>query len=344
MAHIPAKVACSELVDTITTKEFFKPVNEGKVRQLYWRSPSAFTMLMVATNRLSIFDFVLPTLVPCKGEVLTALTVFWLTEVLESIPHHLQGYGAGINTYLPQVLADDTNLEKCALVVKRAKISPVECVIRGYLTGSGWRSYRDDNGQLCGHSLPAGLHDGSRLPIPLFTPDTKAEVGHDEHISVSDIRRDYGWQPEGLSLAAYSQATEYALSKGIILADTKFELGEGVFGNINELMLCDEVLTPDSSRFWDVDEWQEAVKQGKSPSGYDKEPVRQWGLTVETPFGVTGLNKLDTTNPDHLAFVDSLDVPEQVVFDTSDRYLAIFKRLTGSTLQDFQREKMAIRV
>lgn len=313
-------------------------VSSGKVRNTYQESPDSDWLIMEATDRLSIFDFVLPCLVPRKGEVLTALTIFWLEEVLGDIPNHLRASGWKIDNFLPIPMQGDPDLQSRALIVRRAKISPIECIVRGYLTGSGWRSYQKER-TVCGHQLPEGLHDGSRLPVPIFTPTTKADAGHDTDVNADSIRTDFGWELEGLALTLYCRASEYSLSKGIILADTKFE-----FGEISQLSLCDEVLTPDSSRFWDVEEWNKASAEGKSPAGFDKEPVRQWGLTIETPFGVTGLNKLDTENPTHQAFVAGLEIPEEVIQATTTRYLEAFERLTGRNLDQFREQEMGVYV
>lgn len=319
-AKIPEKVLTQPLLG-------LNLINSGKVRDTY-KIPSHSNKLLVhTTDRISIFDFVLPALVPQKGEVLTALTVFWLRNVLAHFDHHLVAYGSEIDKFLPDSLKNNPDLQKCAIIVKRLEMLPVECVVRGFLTGSGWKSYQE-NQTICDHQLPNGLHDGSRLPYPIFTPTTKAETGHDEAISANIIAEKYGLRPERTSLQLYQAACEFASSKGIIIADTKFEFGHDVWDGI--LRLGDEVLTPDSSRFWSVKDWEKAVSQGKSPAGLDKQLVREWGKTV-------GIEKRNPENPDDLAFVHSLQVPDEFIKDTHHRYRYIFYLLTGQKLEAFQR-------
>ncbi len=314
-------------------------VHQGKVRDTYRLPAHSDKLFLIATDRLSIFDFVLPAEVPDKGAVLTALTVFWLTKVLKGVEHHLLAQGSGIDAYLPESLHGDADLQTRAMVVKKLDMAPVECVVRGYLTGSGWSAYKKTQ-EVCGHALPENLHDGVKLPTALFTPTTKAEVGHDEHISAESVRAEHGDWLETLTLKVYTQLADYAAEHGIILADTKFEFGEGG-------ILGDEVGTPDSSRFWDRDEWEAAVKDRQSPSGYDKQPVREWGKTVETPFkadgaAITGIHKLDTEDAQHLAFVHGLSIPADVLSETTRRYLRIFEILTGAPLETFQKTVMTI--
>ncbi|RJO74359.1 MAG: phosphoribosylaminoimidazolesuccinocarboxamide synthase [Myxococcales bacterium] len=338
-AQLPKKLAEADF-DRTLAKSGLTRVHQGKVRDTYLSPRHPELMLLVATDRLSIFDFVLPALVPQKGEVLTALTVFWLADVLKDAAHHLEAYGAGLDAFLPSALCGLPDLQTRGMIVRRLAMIPVECVVRGYLTGSGWSAYQRAV-EVCGHRLPTGLHDGSRLPEPIFTPTTKAEVGHDEHVSYVDVRARFGRGLEEASLSIYRQIHDYAAGRGIILADTKFEFGEG-------LVLGDEVATPDSSRFWDKGEWEEAAQRQKSPSGYDKQPVREWGKTVATPFSaagqaIMGIDKLDTEEAAQRDFVHGLNVPADVTRATADRYLSIFERLTGQTLAAFQAARMDVK-
>jgi phosphoribosylaminoimidazole-succinocarboxamide synthase len=296
-------------------------IHQGKVRDTY-ALPDVNLLFPFASDRVSIFDFVLSALVPEKGRVLTHLTQMWLTDVLFEFKHHLVGHGAGLSQWLPPALSEDLEIQARGVVVLKLKMLPVECIVRDYLTGSGLDSYKETS-HICGHALPAGLHDGSRLPYPLFTPTTKAEEGHDEHINAFSVERLYGSGPEELSLAIFNKASRYAAERGIIIADTKMEFG---YYN-NELFIGDEIFTPDSSRFWLKEDWEKAVAQKKSPTGYDKQPVREWGKTVSTPFGVIGINKLNPANKEHLEFVHSLTVPPAVIEETTRRYLQIEKML-----------------
>lgn len=333
-AHLPHGVAQSELSTSLIEGSVLR-THSGKVRDSFTLPDHPDLMLVVATDRISIFDFVLNALVARKGEVLTAMTIFWLTEVFKSFPNHLVAFGADIDQYLPEILRGNRSLQRRALVVKRLDMLQTELIVRGYLTGSGWRTYQK-TGQVCGISLPTGLHDGSQLPKPIFTPTTKATEGHDEDVPADSVDQRFRF----LSLTLYSEAAEYAKGRGIILADTKFEAGE-------DGTLADEVLTPDSSRFWLQTDWEAAVAQQRSPSGFDKEPVRDWGRTVEISFArsgdtIIGLNKLDPVDPKQLQFVDELEVPLGVLESTTARYLKIFEMLTGMTLEQFHQAKMAV--
>lgn len=326
-AKIPQQVAETDL-SRLLLKNGLQRIYQGKVRDTYALPDYSHLLLVVATDRLSIFDFVLPCLVPEKGKILTKLTVFWLMEVLFGRTcHHLLASGREIDHYLPHKLRDNEELRQRALVVKKLQIIPVECIARGYLTGSGFVSYQKD-GTVCGHLLPESLHDGSRLPFPIFTPSTKAKTGHDEHMDANEVVAKWGNGLERLTLSMYKAISVYALSKGIIMADTKFEVGRG-------LVLADEIGTPDSSRFWDKKEWETAVLQRKSPQGYDKQPVREWGKLVKTPFldgrdSIIGIHQLDPSSLDHIDFVHQLKVPSGVVENTATRYQEICRRLIAS--------------
>lgn len=341
-ATIPTAVAATPFHDTLD-RAGLNRIHQGKVRDTY-ALPDKGLLLVLATDRMSIFDFVLPALVPHKGELLTALTVFWLTEVLTYAHHHLVAFGADMNEYLPPELRNNDELYKRALVVRKLTMIPVECVVRGYLTGSGLKSYRETQ-CVCGIPLPAGLHDGSRiLPHPIFTPTTKAQSGHDEHLPADTVQQQYGAWLANKSLLYYQKLAAVAHAKSIILADTKFEFGKGG-------VLADEVGTPDSSRFWDRDEWIRAWQRQQSPPPFDKELVRSWGKDIATPFAdpqgeggdqISGLGNLDPENPEHLKFVSVLAVPSDVLNETNQRYRIVLQRLTGLELKEFQKVKLGV--
>ncbi|WP_396270441.1 phosphoribosylaminoimidazolesuccinocarboxamide synthase [Ideonella sp.] len=239
----------------------------GKVRDNY--AVGHDRLLMIATDRLSAFDVVMGEPIPGKGALLTKMALFWFDKLGHVVPNHLTGEDP-----LSVVAADErAQVEGRAMLVKRLKPLPVEAVVRGYLAGSGWKEYQQ-NKQVCGVPLPAGLQNASKLPEPIFTPATKAEMGdHDENISfaqmVSIIGEDLATRVRDVSIRLYSEAAAYALTKGIIIADTKFEFGLDEQGT---LTLMDEVLTPDSSRYWPVEGW----KEGANPPSYDKQFVRDW--------------------------------------------------------------------
>jgi phosphoribosylaminoimidazole-succinocarboxamide synthase len=242
-------------------------VARGKVRDNY--AVGADRLLMVATDRLSAFDVVMGEPIPGKGELLTTMALFWFNRLAHIVPNHLTGDD-------PQsvVAADEREqVRGRAMLVKRLRPLPVEAVVRGYLAGSGWAEYRE-HGRVCGVALPPGLKNASRLPAPIFTPATKAEAGaHDENITFEEaarlIGRDTADHVRAISVRLYSEAAAHALTKGIIIADTKFEFGLDEHGT---LTLMDEVLTPDSSRYWPVESWRE----GDNPPSYDKQFVRDW--------------------------------------------------------------------
>ncbi len=271
----------------------------GKVRDVYELDGNK--LLFIATDRISAFDCILGSGIPCKGRVLTQLSRFWFSFLEKIVPNHLTADAA------PDIARE---LESRSMVVRKARMVPVECVARGYLAGSGWKEYRE-TGRVCGIALPPGLQDGSRLPEPIFTPATKAQSGHDMNVSfeyiVNEIGSDLATRLRDLTLRIYSAAAEYALSRGIILADTKFEFG--FVGD--ELVLGDEVLTPDSSRYWPANAYQ----PGRSQLSFDKQYVRDY---------------LETLNWDKRPPAPAL--PEQVARKTSEKYREAYTRLTGSDL------------
>lgn len=281
-------------------------ISQGKVRDTHLLPGYKDLLFMIATDRVSIFDRILPQLVPGKGIELTKQTVFWLTNILKDLPNHLVAYGEGIDRYLPEDLRNNPDLQARGLVVKKLKMVPIESIVRGYLTGSGLTSYRE-NGMVCGHILEKGLHDGSRLPHPIYTPTTKAEIGHDEHIDYQTVRAQYGTHQELFALTVFYRLSEYALSRHIILADSKFEFGydDGI------LTLADETGTGDSSREWLLKEWLEAQKENKAPGGYDKEPLRQWGKKI-------GIHKFN--DEEYEKILPTLSIPEEEIKGTIFRY------------------------
>ncbi len=329
-ATIPKSVATTPFHEVLCSIGLER-MHQGKVRDTYALSDDH--LLVVATDRISICDFVLPALVEQKGELLTAMTIFWLTEVLKDVDHHLVAYGKGIDQYLSPSITDlpgriIQDIRRRAIVVRKLKMLPIEFIVRGYLTGSGWKSYQK-NRQVCGIKLPDGLHDGSQIvPNPIFTPTTKAETGHDEHLQTEAVIQQYGTALRDRSLAIYQTIAEVAEGKKLILADTKFEFGEGE-------VLADEVGTPDSSRFWDHEEWARACEQRQSPPPFDKEIVRNWGKQFK-------LDQRDPDGADDLAFVRSLQVPQAVLDQTTARYQTVLQRLTGLTLAEFQKSKLGV--
>ena len=274
-------------------------IHAGKVRELY-ALPEADRMLMVATDNISAFDWVLPSSIPDKGAILTQMSLWWFDRLRDVVPNHV------ISTEVPALV------DRRALVVEKLEMIPVECVARGYLTGSGWAEYRQSR-TVCGIPLPEGLVDGSRLAEPIFTPATKAALGeHDENVDfetmVSTVGRETGEAIRELTLTIYRTAEEIARGRGIILADTKFEFGVRPDGTI---VLADEVLTPDSSRFWDATTWE----PGGRLDSYDKQYVRDWLLRE------SGWDKNSGEAPPPL--------PAAVIAQTRERYLTAYEQLTG---------------
>jgi len=285
-----------------TTDVPLKPFSRGKVRDTY-ELPDG-NLLMVASDRLSAFDVVFPDGIECKGKVLTQLSLFWFARLAPIVKSHL------VTSEVPPGLPDF--LRGRSMVVRRLKIIPIECVVRGYMAGSGWKDYQR-TGAICGIPLPAGLRIASRLPQPIFTPSSKAQAGHDENISEAQASALVGAETfariKGLSLSIYSAAADYALSRGIILADTKFEFGIGEGG---EVALADEALTPDSSRFWPAGTYREGI----SPPSYDKQFVRDY---------------LESTGWDKLPPAPRL--PAGVLQKTAEKYIECYERLTGKRFE-----------
>jgi phosphoribosylaminoimidazole-succinocarboxamide synthase len=282
-------------------------LGRGKVRDLYAVEGA---LLLVATDRISAFDHVLATGIPGKGKILTQISLFWFDLLKDIVPNHL--ITADVNEFPASLRPYADQLEGRSMLVKRAEMFPVECVARGYLAGSGWKEY-GTKGTVCGIALPAGLQDGSRLPQPLFTPATKSQDGaHDENISYAETEAAVGVENAAelreLTMALYEKARAHAEERGLILADTKFELGKTAEG----IILADEVLTPDSSRFWERESW----KPGGAQPSFDKQYVRDY---------------LESIHWNKQAPAPSL--PDEVVERTQSKYLEAFRRLTERSIQ-----------
>ena len=283
----------------------FSPIKEGKVREVYDNGDS---LIIVATDRISAFDVILKNKVTKKGAILTQMSKFWFDFTKDIVPNHMISVDV---KDMPEFFKDE-KFEGNSMMCKKLEMLPIECIVRGYITGSGWESYKE-NGTVCGITLPEGLKESEKLPEPIYTPSTKAEIGlHDENISFEksveileeiypEKGRDYAQQIKECTIALYEKCAEYAKSKGIIIADTKFEFGLDENGRV---VLGDEMLTPDSSRFWPL----EGYEQGKPQPSFDKQFVRDWLKA----------------NPDS----DYL-LPEEIVDKTVDKYKEAFELLTG---------------
>ena len=280
------------------------PVRQGKVRDVY---DIGEFYLMVASDRISAFDYILPTLIPDKGRVLTQISKFWFDRF--DVPNHLVSTDLG-DIELPEGLSAE-ELEGRTMVVKKCEVVPIECVVRGYLVGSGWKDYQN-SGAVCGIDLPAGLQNCAKFPEAIFTPATKAEEGHDENVSFERVVQEVGIETaealKAKSLHVYTQGRDYAASKGIILADTKFEWGF----HKGELILIDEVMTPDSSRFWPADQYE----PGRNQLSFDKQFVREW---------------LESTTWDKNS--PPPELPPEIIVKTREKYIDAFERLSEQTFK-----------
>ena len=290
-----------------TSLSDLKLLRRGKVRDVY--DVDDDSLLIVATDRISAFDCILPTPIERKGEVLTALSEFWFEKLGHVVANHL--IESDVNAMPPSVQRHAQTLAGRSMLVRRATVFPVECVVRGYLVGSGLKDYVR-TGSVCGHKLPEGLVESAKLPQPIFTPSTKAEEGHDENITEDQVRELIGDEKTALlrdtSLHLFSEAHDYARQRGIIIADTKFEFGLDKNG---ELLLVDEVLTPDSSRFWPADEYE----PGRSQPSFDKQFVRDYLETLDW----------DKKPP-------APAIPAEIAAATTARYLEAYRLLTGKEL------------
>ena len=278
-----------------------KKISSGKVREIYEADENS--LMMVVSDRISAFDVILPSMVEDKGKILNKISEFWFDFVKDIIPNH-------IITIKFEEFPEEFRTEEFrgrSMLVKKLKMIPVECVVRGYITGSGWKSYQA-NGTVCGIKLPEGLKESEKLPEPIFTPTTKAAEGHDMPISFEEtaelIGRDLAEKIKAKTIEIYTKCADYARSKGIIIADTKFEFGLDENG---ELVLADEVLTPDSSRFWPEDDYE----VGRSQKSFDKQYLRDW----------LKANNWDADHP--------TPIPADVIATTREKYVGAYERLTG---------------
>ncbi len=284
-----------------------KLLRRGKVRDVF--KVDEQHLLIVATDRISAFDCILPTPIPRKGEVLTALSRFWFERLGHITPHHM--ITTEVERMPDAIRRHPAELRGRAMLVRRTEVFPVECVVRGYLSGSGWKDYKQ-SGEVCGHRLPAGMRESDKLPAPLFTPSTKAAHGHDENISEAQMREIVGAEAtvklRDMALTLYREAEIYARTRGVIIADTKFEFGRHQNGDI---LLIDEALTPDSSRFWPADQYE----AGRAQQSFDKQFVRDY---------LEGL-AWDKQPPAPI-------LPDEVAAATIARYLQAYLLLTGNEL------------
>lgn len=278
-----------------------KKISSGKVREIYEVDDDK--LLLVVSDRISAFDYILPSLVPNKGKILNQISEFWFNYIKDIIPNHIISTDS---KDFPEEFQTE-EFEGRSMLVKKLKMIPVECIVRGYITGSGWKSYQE-NGTICGISLPTGLQESEKLPKPIFTPTTKAAEGHDENISFDEvchlIGKDLAQQLRAKTIEIYSKCAEYAATKGVIIADTKFEFGVDENGT---LVIGDEVLTPDSSRFWPAKDYE----VGKSQKSFDKQYIRDWIKS-------TGYHPESGT-----------PIPDDVINTTVNKYKEAYKILTG---------------
>jgi len=299
-----------EILDTVLLRTDYPELElhaSGKVRDVY--NLDANHLLFVATDRISAFDYVLATGIPHKGRVLTQISLFWFDFLKDIVPNHF--VTADVKSYPAAIRAHADELRGRSMMVMRAEMFPVECVARGYLSGSGWKEYKA-SGSVCGIKLPTGLKESDQLPEPIFTPATKATTGHDINISFEEMCKlidpELSRQLRDITLRIYKKAADYARQRGIIIADTKFEFGQTAKG----ITLADEVLTPDSSRFWPADTYQ----PGKAQDSYDKQYVRDYLEEIRW-------NK----QPPAPA------LPQEVAVRTSEKYLGAYRQLTGRELE-----------
>ncbi len=297
------------MANKVLLKTDFKDLKlfrRGKVRDVYDLGDK---LLIVSTDRISCFDVVLPCGIPYKGNVLTSISSFWFDFIKDIIAHHL--ISANVNEYPSELRKYNEDLEARSMLVLKTKPLPVECVVRGYLSGSGWKEYKQKQ-SVCGINLPAGLKESEKLPEVIFTPSTKADLGHDENVNQDYVEglvgRDIADKLKKVSIEIYKRARDYALQRGIIIADTKFE-----FGIYNDKMIIiDEVLTPDSSRFWPLEEYT----PGKPQPSFDKQFVRDYLETLDW----------DKTPP-------APSLPKEIIARTTEKYLDAYRNLTGKELK-----------
>jgi len=343
MGKIPQNLLNDELSQYLSEKGL-KLISQGKVRNTFFVNPDC--LLVVATDRISAFDFVFNALIPKKGEVLTAMSHFWFNKVLPNFDNHLirarskPKFNAAYD--LKGAALSQLPTERSLVVENMGeKLYPFEMIYRHHIGGSVFKDYQK-TGMAGGHQLTPGLPKWSKLAKPIFTPSTKEEVDHDVNVNADYFfaeMKKKGLEVESLRAAdmlatAYNEAYSYAQERGILILDTKFEIAG--------LKIVDEILTPDSSRFAVAEDWEKAMAEGRDPHFFDKQLVRDWAAKVETPFDVVGVNKLSPKNPDHVAYVHGLRIPEEIVQETTKRYLQIFERLTGLSLREYQKKEMGV--
>lgn len=318
----------------------YRHVHSGKVRESFDEKSEPWPIdyrLVMATDRISIFDFVLGFEIPQKGEVLTAMNIFWRLYLRKKIPKlrdDLEKYGKELGQFLPTSLQKNKNFLKRTVRVRnlRAGMIDVEAIVRFHLTGSAWAAYNKQTGDLWGHQLPLGLQNGSFLPAQLFTPTTKAHSGHDKPILIGEFREKYGDDMESWAHEICWQIYSRLRESGIIGADFKLEFG--LYPMSKVLVLADEVGTPDSSRFWKIADYEKHFPASLPPA-LDKEYVRQWGREQ-------GVDKLDPENPEHRELVRNLKPPPELINKTRELYLKAFEQIVGMPLPKFQRDVMGI--
>jgi phosphoribosylaminoimidazole-succinocarboxamide synthase len=327
MPHIPGNVLTSPLIERVQ-HQLGQRARQGKVRAMF---DLGEFLLMIATHRISAFDYVLSSLIGLKGDVLTALTAFWTLE-LENIQHHVVAYGRGIDKYIRKFGLDDyPELQRTGLLVRKYEPVMIECIVRGHLTGSGYKDYKK-TGVVCGIKLPPGLRDGDPIPGgPIFSPSTKEVDGHDRNITMEEANRIAGprvaTRCKELSLEIFDQANEMLAPTGDLYADTKFEFGIDPLTGV--VVLIDEILTPDSSRFWSEKQRATAVEQGQTPPSHDKQLVRDY-------LEGAGFKKMSQQER------DEFQLPDPVRRQTTETYLDTFARIVGKPLGEFQREDMGV--
>lgn len=284
------------------------PLKQGKVRDIY---DLGSELLIIATDRISAFDYVLDSTIPEKGKILNQIAAFWFDKTADIIENHI--ITTDFSVYPEVIINTSDDLEKRSMLVKKADKFPIECIVRGYITGSGWKDYKK-TGKVCGIELPDGLNESEKLTQPLFTPSTKADEGHDENISFDEMKEiidPYSAEKlKTISLELYNFAHDYLYKKGIILADTKFEFG--IFDG--KIILIDEIFTPDSSRFWNKDEYE----VGCSQKSYDKQFVRDYLFSK-------GIQDRESINPGD----DILTLPDEIIQKTQEKYMQAYRKITG---------------
>jgi phosphoribosylaminoimidazole-succinocarboxamide synthase len=310
-----------------TALEVLPLLHEGKVRDTYELpacEDGTELLLVLTTDRISIYDFVLPALIPGKGSILNAQTAYVKTNVLKKFPTDLVASGKAINAFLPRELKNNFALEKNAVVVKKLKMVPIEFIVRGHLTGGGYNTYQK-TGSVCGIKLPKDLPDGHKFEHPLFTPTTKAEEGHDADILTVKVQKEYPKETE-MVMEAYRLMYDFSLYRGTIIADTKFELGYDMEG---KLCLADETCTPDSSRFWNVPDYRAALTEKRTPHSLDKQLVREYGKKL-------GIHKKNPLSAEDTAFVHSQAIGSDIIQKTQEIYQELFRTLIGCDISRFR--------